>query len=71
MALGKGVYNPTASMLIAILAAVGGLVWKRTGSQINELEPRVSIMILSYDPLIIYMDSFLSEGEVRHLKRLA
>lgn len=58
-------------MLIAILAAVGGLVWKKTGPQINELELRVTTMILSYDPLIIYMDNFLGEGEVRHLKKLA
>lgn len=71
MAFGKVAYNSTASVLIAILAAVGALVWKRPGPEINELEPRVTTMILSYDPLIIYLDSFLGEGEVKHLKKLA
>lgn len=59
------------SVLVAILAAFSALVWTRLGSQPTEQEPRTATMIISYDPLIIYMENFLKEEEVKHLNKAA
>lgn len=58
-------------MSIAFLAAFSALVWTKFGPQATELEPRVTTTIVSYDPLILYMENFLNEDEVKHLVKLA
>lgn len=71
MAFSKVLCNSMASVLVAILAAFSALVWTRLGPQPTELEPRTTTMIVSYDPLIIYMENFLKEEEVKHLNTAA
>lgn len=71
MAFSKVLCNSIASVLVAILAAFSTLVWTRLGPQPRELEPHTTTMIVSYDPLIIYMENFLKEEEVKHLNKVA
>lgn len=71
MAFSKVLSNPLASVLVPILATFSALVWTRPGPQSTELAPRTTTMIVSYDPLIIYMENFLKEEEVKYLNTAA
>lgn len=71
MASSKVLCNSMASVLVAILAAFSALVWTRLGPQPTKQEPHTATMIVCYDPLIIYMENFLKEDEVKHLNKAA
>lgn len=54
--------------LVTILVAVFGSIMARRMDVYPK--PRYAVRILSYDPLLIYLEGFISPSERKHLMRL-
>lgn len=57
-------------LLVPITIGVPSWLWKSKDHEYVCPAPRYSTEILSMDPLIMYINNFVSESEIDHLLRL-
>ncbi|KAJ0160256.1 putative prolyl 4-hydroxylase 3 [Colletotrichum tanaceti] len=67
----KSGYGNLSTILVAIVAVLFAVYSASGLSLFSVPKTRLTTTIVSYDPLIIYLENFLSANEVEYLKRVA